>query len=289
MNFFRILFLPITAPIRFIQRNFKTVLFLSFLVYLAVNSDPKAMQKPNLQIIELSGVIMNADDVLAKITKAKNDKTIKGVLFKVNSPGGAVAPSVELSYAIKELSNIKPVIAYASGTMASGSYYSSIWANKIIANPGSIVGSIGVIMQSFDASELMKKVGVKTQIAKIGTYKEAGTPTRKWTKQEKAELDKVIKSTYDTFVTDVANARKLKKQDHKVFADAHIFTSSQAKEVGLIDQVGTINIAKKELIKLAKVKKPIWSKVDPMEKFMQKIIQGTVSNISSNLNGLMAY
>jgi len=289
MNFFRILFLPITAPIRFVQRNFKTVLFLSFLVYLAVNSDPRSMKKPNLQTIELNGAIMNVDEILVKINKAKDDKTIKGVLFKVNSPGGAVAPSVELSYAIKELNSIKPVVAYASGTMASGSYYASIWAKKIIANPGSMIGSIGVIMQSYDASELMNKIGIKTQTVKIGTYKEAGTPTRQWTQQEKAELDKVIQGTYDTFIADVSNARKLKKEDHKIFADAHIFTSIQAKEVGLIDQVGTINIAKKELAKLAKVKKPVWKKADPMEKFMQKIIQGTISNVSSNLNGLMAY
>jgi protease-4 len=247
------------------------------------------MQKPNLQTIELNGAIMNVDEILTKINKIKDDKTIKGVLFKVNSPGGAVAPSVELSYAIKELNAIKPVVAYASGTMASGSYYASIWANKIIANPGSMIGSIGVIMQSYDASELMNKIGIKTQTVKVGTYKEAGTPTRQWTKKERAELNKVIKSTYGTFIIDVANARKLKINNHKKYADAHIFTSNQAKKVGLIDQVGTINIAKKELIKLAKVQKPIWSKVDPMEKFMQKLIQGTISNIGSNLNGLMAY
>jgi len=289
MNFFKILFLPITAPIRFIQRNFKTVLFLSFLVYLAVNSDPKAMQKPNLQIIELNGAIMSVDEILEKIEKAKLDITIKGVLFKVNSPGGAVAPSVELCYAIKELKAIKPVIAYASGTMASGSYYASIWANKIIANPGSMIGSIGVIMQSFDASELMSKIGIKTQIVKIGTYKEAGTPSRQWTKKERAELDKVIKDTYDTFITDVSDARKLKKSNHKVYADAHIFTSRQAKEVGLIDEVATLSVAKNELVKLAKVKKPVWSKVDKMEQFMQKVIKGSISSVTSNLNGLMAY
>ncbi len=79
---------------------------------------------------------MTADKVLAKIEEAKTNKNIKGVLLDVNSPGGAVAPSVELSYAIKELSKIKPVVAYASGVMASGSYYASIWADKIVANPG---------------------------------------------------------------------------------------------------------------------------------------------------------
>lgn len=283
------IFTPITAPIRFIQRNFKTVLFLTIVFYVVQNQDPKSLEKANLQTIELNGAIMDATDILKKIEKAKKDPHIKGVLLSVNSPGGAVAPSVEIAYAIKELNSIKPVVAYAAGTMASGSYYSSIWASKIVANPGSMIGSIGVIMQSADASELMKKIGVKTQTVKMGTYKEAGTPTRKWTVKEKQELEKVIKSTYDMFVLDVANARGLKVKDHKKFADAHIFTSSQAKEVGLVDDVATISTAQSTLIKLSGVKKPVWSKVDPMEKFMQKVINSTISNINMNLNGLMAY
>jgi len=289
MNFLKLLFLPITAPIKFINRYFKTVLFLTLLVYLANNTDSQSLEKANLQIIELNGPIMLVEDVLEKIQMAKNNNDIKGVLLKVNSPGGAVAPSVELAYAIKELNEVKPVVAYASGVMASGSYYASIWASKIVANPGSMIGSIGVIMQSVDASELMAKIGVKTQTVKIGSYKEAGTPTRQWTKTEKDELNKVIKSTYDMFITDVSNARKLKKEQHKLYADAHIFTSVQAKEVGLVDYVAPVSKAKQLVINLSGISNPVWSKEDKMEKFMQKIINGTVANISSNLNGLVAY
>jgi len=289
MNFLKLLFLPITAPIKFINRYFKTVLFLTLLVYLANNTDSQSLEKANLQIIELNGPIMLVEDVLDKIQMAKNNNDIKGVLLKVNSPGGAVAPSVELAYAIKELNEVKPVVAYASGVMASGSYYASIWASKIVANPGSMIGSIGVIMQSVDASELMAKIGVKTQTVKIGSYKEAGTPTRQWTKTEKDELNKVIKSTYDMFITDVSNARKLKKEQHKLYADAHIFTSVQAKEVGLVDYVAPVSKAKQLVINLSGISNPVWSKEDKMEKFMQKIINGTVANISSNLNGLVAY
>jgi protease-4 len=173
--------------------------------------------------------------------------------------------------------------------MASGSYYASIWASKIIANPGSMVGSIGVIMQSVDTSELMSKIGIKTQTVKMGTYKEAGTPTRQWTKDERDELENVIKSTYDTFISDVANARKLKKENHKNYADAHIFTSTQALKVGLIDEVATISRAKEMVLKLSGVKKPIWSKEDKMEKFMQKIINSSIANVTNSMNGLVAY
>lgn len=288
MNLIGKLFYPITGPIRFIQRNFKTVFFLTILYFIFTNSDTQNLEKPNLQIIELNGPIMVVDEVLEKIEKAKTDTHIKGVLLKVNSPGGAVAPSVEVAYAIKELNEIKPVVAYASGIMASGSYYASIWANKIIANPGSMIGSIGVIMQSADASELMSKIGIKTQTVKIGKYKESGTPTRQWTKDEREELEKVTQNTYDMFVTDVANARNLKKENHQIYADAHIFTSSQAKEVGLVDQVGTINTAKLELIDLTKIQKPIWSKEDKMDKFMEKMLKNSIMNITTDLNGLMA-
>jgi len=288
MNLISKLFYPITAPISFIQRNFKTVFFLTILYFVVTNSDTQNLEKANLQIIELNGPIMVVDEVLAKIEKAKNDINIKGILLTVNSPGGAVAPSVELAYAIKELNEIKPVIAYASGIMASGSYYASIWANKIIANPGSMIGSIGVIMQSADASELMSKIGIKTQTVKMGKYKESGTPTRQWTQDERAELEKITKNTYDMFVTDVADARKLKKEDHEIYADAHIFTASQAKEVGLIDKVGTLSKAKSELITLTKTQHPIWSKEDKMDKFMDKMLNNSIANITSNLNGLMA-
>ncbi len=289
MNFLSKLFFPITAPIQFIQNNFKTVLFLTILYFVFTNTNTQNLERPNLQIIELSGPIMIADDVLEKIETAKNDPLIKGVLFKVNSPGGAVAPSIEIAYAIKELNTIKPVVAYASGIMASGSYLASLYASSIIANPGSMIGSIGVIMQSVDASELMAKIGVKSQVVKAGVYKESGTPTRAWTQQEKQELEKITNNTYDLFVAYVADARKLKIEDHKTYADAHIFTALGAKNVNLVDTVAPISTAKELVIKLSKVEKPIWSKEDKMEKFMEKIVTGTISKISTNISGLMAF
>jgi protease-4 len=120
-------------------------------------------------------------------------------------------------------------------------------------------------------------------------YKEAGTPARKWTKDERDELEKVIRDTYNMFVSHVSNARKLNPKDHTKFADAHIFTAFQAKEVKLIDEVATISGAKKQLIILSKVKKPIWAKQNKMDKFIQKLVEGTISNISMNLNRLVAY
>ncbi|MEA1913688.1 MAG: signal peptide peptidase SppA, partial [Campylobacterota bacterium] len=203
LNFFKTLFSPITGTLNFIQTYFKSIVFITILIIIYGDSDTQNLKVANLQKINLVGPIMGSDKIIEQITKAKNDKNIKGVLLNVNSPGGAVAPSVEIAYAIKELKEVKPVIAYASGTMASGSYYASIWANQIIANPGSMVGSIGVIFQSANIEELMKTIGIKSQTIKAGRYKESGTPTRQWTQEERDELNSVIQDTYDTFITDV--------------------------------------------------------------------------------------
>ena len=292
-NFFKILFSPIIAILDFITKYFKTIVFLTIMYFIVVPSDENIVDgniHANLQKIELTGPIMDVSKVLEDIQKAKEDKNIKGVLFVVDSPGGSVAPSVELAYAIKELREVKPVIAYASGVIASGSYYASIWANQIIANPGSMVGSIGVIMQGVNTEELMKKIGVSTQTVKAGKYKESGTPTRKWFDYEEKQLQSVIDDTYNMFISDVASARNLDVKNHTIFADAKIFTSKQAKNVGLIDEVATLSYAQESLIKLSKVEKPVWSKEDKFEKFMNKFMSEAISNISmSLLSGLKAY
>ena len=154
--------------------------------------------------------------------------------------------------------------------MASGGYYAGIWGNEIIANPGSMIGSIGVIIEGADISGLMEKVGVKTQIAHAGTYKQVGTFDRPWSTLERTEIEKVINGTYDLFVSDVAHARHLDINRSSEYADAHIFTAAQAKEVKLIDTVGVEYDAKKRLEILANVDDPVWNKEDPMDKFFKR-------------------
>ncbi|CAM3815942.1 signal peptide peptidase SppA [Arcobacter cloacae] len=292
-NFFRFLFSPIIAILDFITKYFKTIVFLTIMYFFVFSSNDEISSSKNLanlQKIDLSGPIMDVNKVLENIDKAKKDTNIKGVMLVVDSPGGAVAPSIEVAYAIKELKQIKPVVVYASGVIASGSYYASIWADKIIANPGSIVGSIGVIMQGINAEELMEKIGISTQTVKAGKFKESGTPSRKWTDFEEKQLQTVIDDTYNMFITDVANARNLDVKNHTLFADAKIFTSKQAKEVGLVDEVATISYAQDELAKLSNVQNPVWKKEDKFEKFMDRLVSEAVSKISMNLiGGLKAY
>jgi len=285
-NFIKKLFSPIIGILDFITKYFKTIVFLTiiyFVVYSGNNANDINVSggSANLQKINLYGQISDVSKVLEQINMAKKDDNIKGVLFVVNSPGGSVAPSVELAYAIKELKELKPVVVYASGVMASGSYYASIWANKIIANPGSMVGSIGVIMQGINAKELMDKIGISSQVVKAGKYKEMGAYNRLWEDYEKAQLQSVIDDTYKMFINDVAKARKLKVEEHTIYADAKIFTASQAKKVGLVDEVATMSYAKSNLVKLAKVDKAIWKKQDKFERFMDKILQETINKVST--------
>jgi len=267
LTFIKILLSPIT----FIQNNFKAMVFLLILFLIFSPTNEEDFAQNNLQQINLTGPIMEVTEILEDIDKAAKNDRIKGVLFVVDSPGGAVAPSIEIAYAIKRLKDKKPVVAYAKGTIASGSYYASIWASEIIANPGSMVGSIGVIMQGSDISGLMNKLGISPQTVQAGKYKKVGTSDRKWTDYEKNELNKVINGTYDLFTADVADARGLDINKRDLYANAHIFTASQAKDVGLIDNVGVSYDAKQKIIELSGVIEPIWNKEDKFEKIMKKL------------------
>jgi protease-4 len=278
-------FSPFFAVMKFIQNHFKAMLFL-LILFLIFSPDGTELKPPNLAKVKLEGIIMDATAVVEQLEEIRKNKHIKGVLFVINSPGGAVSPSIEIMEAIKRLKKEKPVIAYAAGTIASGSYYASIYANKIYVNPGSMVGSIGVIMQGSNFAELAQKIGVSSQVVKAGKYKEIGTSTRKWEPYETAELEKVINDTYRLFVKDVSTARKLDPANHTEFADAHIFTASQAKEVGLIDNIGVGYDAENALVALSNVKKPVWLEEDRFKSFMRQVSGETASYLGAYLSNL---
>ncbi|KIM04684.1 MAG: endopeptidase IV [Sulfurovum sp. AS07-7] len=282
------MFKKISDALKWIGSHFLGLLFILIVLMVIMPNNDGAIDNSNLQEIELKGPIISSDEILKEIEEAKNNKRIKGILFSINSPGGAVAPSIDISYAIRDLSQIKPVLAYGGDVMASGGYYSAIYASKIMANPGSIVGSIGVIMEGANIDPLLKKVGIETQIVKQGTYKEVGTMSREWTPQERKELETLTKDTYDLFVKDVTMARKLNIANIKNYADAHVYSASRAKNVGLIDLIGTKQQAKKEIEKMANVKEAKWKEKDKFDIFFDKLSSETASKISSYIFGLKA-
>ena len=261
-------FIWIGAVLSYIQNHFKAMLFILLLVL--IFGSQEELKNPNLAIIKIEGEILNVDEILDNIDKADKDEKIKGVLLHVDSPGGALAPSIELSMAVKRLAEHKPVVAYAAGSMTSGSYYASIWANHIIANPGAFVGSIGVLFQAPNVAELAKKLGISEQIITAGEYKQMGTFTREWTPKEKDALRSLIDDAYTLFIKDVATARGLNLGKPNEFANAQVFIASKALNIHLIDEVGSIKDAKDKVEELAQVKNAVWEKPDKMDKWLKK-------------------
>ncbi|WP_263832158.1 signal peptide peptidase SppA [Sulfurospirillum oryzae] len=262
-------FIWIGAVLSYIQNHFKAMLFLLLLVL--IFGSQEELKNPNLAIIKIEGEILNVQEILEDIDKADKDEHIKGVLLHVDSPGGALAPSIELSMAVKRLALHKPVVAYAAGSMTSGSYYASIWANHIIANPGAFVGSIGVLFQAPNVAELAKKLGISEQIITAGEYKQMGTFTREWTPKEKGALKELIDDAYSLFVKDVATARGLNLAKPNEFANAQVFIASKALNVHLIDEIGSVKDAKDKVEELAQVKSAVWEKPDKMDKWLKKL------------------
>lgn len=287
MGFIKKLFSPITATMSYIQNHFKAMIFLLIIALVFIPASEEDLRPNNLQQINLVGPLMEVTEVLEQIENATSNTHVKGVLLVVDSPGGAVAPSIEIAYAIKRLKAKKPVVVYAKGTLASGSYYASIWADEIMVNPGSMIGSIGVVMQGADLSGLMKTIGIKTQSVQAGRYKKVGTTDRPWRDYEVNELNKVIQGTYDMFTQDVATARNLDIKKRNIFANAHIFTAYQAKEVGLVDSIGVSFDAKAKVAKLSGVVSPVWNKEDKFDKIMKKLSATTAVTLHTYFPALV--
>ncbi|EDP7128715.1 signal peptide peptidase SppA [Campylobacter jejuni] len=276
-------FKALGCGIKFINTYFKTFVLLLIVIWILTPSANSSSNLVNLERIDLKGEIFDSSAVLEKIINAKNDSNIKGVLFVIDSPGGAFAPSMELALAIKDLKIKKPVLVYASGTMASGSYLAGVGANKILANPASFIGSIGVIMQGADLSGLANKLGIKEQTIQAGEFKSAGTFARAWNENERNFLQGLIDQSYDLFTGFVAKERALDLNKKDQWANARVFLAAKAKELGLIDELSNYENAKKELEKLANVSNPVWKEEDKIDKFLNRLEGQTSSLISKSL------
>ncbi|EFQ9498263.1 signal peptide peptidase SppA [Campylobacter jejuni] len=283
MQILKSFFKALGCGIKFINTYFKTFVLLLIVIWILIPSANSSSNLANLERIDLKGEIFDSSAVLEKIINAKNDSNIKGVLFVIDSPGGAFAPSMELALAIKDLKIKKPVLVYASGTMASGSYLAGVEANKILANPASFIGSIGVIMQGADLSGLANKLGIKEQTIQAGEFKSAGTFARAWNENERNFLQGLIDQSYDLFTGFVAKERALDLNKKDQWANARVFLAAKAKELGLIDELSNYENAKKELEKLANVSNPVWKEEDKIDKFLNRLEGQTSSLISKSL------
>lgn len=197
-----------------------------------------------IAVVELKEPILSSDEIVRQFKKYRENRSVKAIVFRVESPGGGVAASQEIYEEVRKTRESgKPVVVSMGSVAASGGYYVSCGANRIVANPGTLTGSIGVIVQFLHVTDLMKKIGVDATTYKTGKLKDSGSPFRKPTPDEKAFFDQLLADVYDQFVNTVAMERKLDRAQVVRYADGRVFTGRQAVEYGFVDTLGTFEDA----------------------------------------------
>jgi protease-4 len=195
-------------------------------------------------IIDLHGVITNSADFIRQLKKYTTDSSVPVIVIHIDSPGGVAAPSQEIYEEVKKARDKgKKIVASMGSVGASGGYYVACAADTIVANPATLTGSIGVIFQFPVAEELFKKIGLKFEVVKRGEVKDVGNIGRSMTKRERESLQSVVDDTYDQFVQVVVENRNINKEEVLKIADGSIFTGRQAKELGLVDELGNLEDA----------------------------------------------
>jgi protease-4 len=237
------------------------LVFFGFLLlaYAAVKGEsPRLAGGPRIGVVEIKGGIgmgggrgsVEADDVLKHLRRLRDDEDLKAVVVRVDSPGGAVAPSQEIFEEIKKLGEKKAVVCSMGNVAASGGLYVALGCEKILAQPGTITGSIGVVSQFTNLTGVAEKLHFKVETVKSGKLKDAGNPFREMSPEVRAYYQALIDAVYQQFLKAVVESRELPEEKVRPVADGRVLTGEQALELGLIDQLGTFNdaieVAKKE-------------------------------------------
>ena len=193
-----------------------------------------------IAIIEVRGVILDPQPVVEKLVKLRKNEKVKAIVLRIDSPGGGVGPAQEIFAEVRKAQKEKKVLVSMGSVAASGGYYIACAADKILANPGSITGSIGVIVESLNVEELLRKLGLRSMVVKSGKHKDLGSPLRPMSEEEKKLLQGVLDSVHEQFIRAVAEGRKLPVEKVRELADGRIFSGEQARELGLVDELGNL-------------------------------------------------
>lgn len=211
-----------------------------------------------IAVVKIEGTLTEASEILEEIAQYKERSDIKAIVLRVDSPGGAVVPAQEIYEEVKKLRKDKRVLASLGNVAASGGYYVACAANEIIANPGTITGSIGVISEYSNIQKLMDKIGLKSLVIKGGLFKDVGNPMREMTKEERRLLQDLVDNIHDQFIRAVAEGRHMDVKAVEALADGRVYTGEQAKANGLIDGLGNLQDALERAGQLAEIKgKPV--------------------------------
>ena len=237
-----------------------------------------------IAIVEIRGVIAQSSGVIDEIHQYLDDDGVKAIILRIDSPGGGVGPSQEIHREILKGKEKKKIVTSMGSVAASGGYYIACASDLIVANPGTITGSIGVLMEFTNIEELFKKIGIKGVILKSGEHKDIGSPFREMTPEEKRLMQEVIDNVHQQFIKAVAQGRKLDYSKVTQIADGRIMTGEQAKQLGLVDQIGNLDDAIDATAKLVGIEgKP--DIVYPKKKFSiwELLIRETVSAVLETL------
>jgi protease-4 len=195
-------------------------------------------------VVEIEGLIVDAERLVRELADYGEDASVRAVVVRIQSPGGVVGPTQEIHDAIQRLrAQGKPVVASMGSVAASGGYYLAAAATRIVANPGTLTGSIGVILQLAEIEGLLRKVGVRYEVIKSGRFKDAGSFARPMTPEERAVLQAVLDDMHDQFVSAVAEGRRLPKDRARALADGRILSGRMARDAGLVDALGGLDEA----------------------------------------------
>lgn len=196
-------------------------------------------------LITVEGVILDSKEVIEQLEKYRTNPSVKAIVLRINSPGGGVAPSQEIYEEIlkSRQANKTPIVASVGSLAASGGYYIASAADLIVANPGSITGSIGVLLQVPNISGLLQKIGVKSVVVKSGQHKDIASPTREMTDSERQLLQGMLDDVHNQFIDVVAKGRQIDRKKVEAIADGRIFSGREAQSLGLVDQLGNLQDA----------------------------------------------
>lgn len=226
------------------------IAFISFLITIMEGT----ISRGKVAIVNIKGVIVDSKSTIDEIKQYRKDPSIKAIILRVDSPGGAVVPSQEIYEEVKRTISVKPVVVSMGSVAASGGYYISCAATKIIANPGTLTGSIGVLIEIPNIKGLLDKVGIKAEVIKSGKYKDITSPLKPLGSEEKEILQRLTNEIHEQFVKAVAEGRKIPVEDVKKIADGRVFTGTEAKELRLVDEIGDLDYAIQVAARLGKIK-----------------------------------
>jgi protease-4 len=205
-------------------------------------------------VVVVKGIILDSSETIKQLHDFRNNQNVKAVVLRIDSPGGVVGPAQEIYEEVKKLTAKKKVIVSMGSVAASGGYYIAAPANRIFANPGTVTGSIGVLMKLSNIEGLLGRIGLKSFILKSGKFKDAGSPLRPMTREERAIMQSVIDSMHGQFIRAVAEGRKLPLDVVTRLADGRIFSGEQALNLKLIDKLGNLQDAVAEAGKMSGIK-----------------------------------